>query len=148
MGKDEGGVSDNATLLIEQVQAGGSVCVDLRQFGLNIALVDWTASILKCFDGDTEVLDGLLVGFLAELVVALLFKAAQFFLELNIVSVNDGYVSLTCLCGGLLRYKLRSSRRLLDLFLGLRLGSGSRLGLFHLLDNRLRLSFCGGCRFG
>lgn len=61
-------------MLVEQVQARGSVSVDLCHLCLDIALVDGATSIFECFDGLAEVLDGLLVGLFAELIVTLLFE--------------------------------------------------------------------------
>ena len=64
------------------MQASGPVCVDLSDFSLDVSLSEWASSVLKDFDCLAEVLDSLLIGFFAELVVTLFLQSCNFVLDL------------------------------------------------------------------
>ena len=55
------------------METSGTVGKDLSDLGLDVTLIAGSSGVLEKLDGLTEVLDGLLVGLLSELVVAFFF---------------------------------------------------------------------------
>ena len=116
MVNDIGAVRGDTCLLVEQVKTRCPVSVDLCDLGFDVAMIEWPTHVLKQLNRLTKVLDSLLIGLFAELIVTLLLKGSELFLKLCKVCVAIGGWCGLMLLGHSLFHLLGCSGRCLSRF--------------------------------
>ena len=82
-------------MLVEQMQTGCAVSVDLGDLGFDVTVIERPSNVLEQLDRLTEMLHSLLVRLLAELVVTLILERSELLFELCEICV----IICCCWCG-------------------------------------------------